>query len=499
FKDYSVNGLLNFILYDDQTLNFNYQMFKAENVGIPGGASLFPSIADVRYPVEKRDLFSAGYEIKNLSTLVNKISINYSYQNILRSVENIPYIVQNVAASNGQPAKRVSVLKITPGANHYYNGVLMKALLLTGENNTINTGIDLWERKYSGERQKYQMIEVLDAAGNTVNTINKVIVEKPLPDSRFRNIGFFAQDDYGIIPDKLSLSFGARIDKITVTGQATKNPYYEITNGVFNATPANQKTVWDNSTASDISYSSNAGILYSLTKKLNLTFSLGYSFRSPSLEERFQYIDLGNLVRIGNPFLKSEICRSADFGVRYYSSDLKIISSIFYNQFSELVVERPGVFEGIAALIKDNAGKARLYGFDISIDYSFANLLIFSNASFVKGDELSIGGNLPEIPPLNGIIGLKYNFMENYSAGINSEIFAAQNSVALGESATPGYVVFNLELTAKRINFGAVNFALSGGVENIFDRLYRNHLSSARGGLAIEPGINIYLKIITNW
>ena len=498
FKDYSLNGSVNFIPFENQSLKFNYEMFKAEDVGIPGATSLFPSKADVRYPEEKRNLFSVEFHIKNISRLFNKILIKYAYQKILRSVENIPYIVQNIPASNGQPAKRVSVLKITPSANHYYKGLHLQTLLTAGNNHSINTGIDYWERKYSGERQKYQKIETLDAQGNTVNIINKVTGEKPLPDSKFRNIGYFAQDDFRIIPDKLSLSFGVRIDMIDVTGEATKNPLYEITNGVIVTNPANQKIVWSDIAANDISYSSNAGLLYALTRNVDITLSLGYSFRSPSLEERFQFIDLGNLVRLGNPSLKSEIGKSADLGIRYYSSNIKIISSLFYNHFSDLVIERPAEYEGRAARIKDNAGRARLYGFDLSIDFKLGIFLFYSNAAYVKGDDLNEGTNLPEIPPLNGLAGLRYELTEKYSAEFNSQLFAAQNKTLPGEFPTPGYAVFNFIVTVKSINFAGVNFNITSGIENIFDKLYRNHLSSARGSIAIEPGRNFFLKIITN-
>lgn len=499
FKDYSINGSVNFVPLKNQTFKFNYQMFKAEDVGIPGAASLFPSKADVRYPEEKRNLFSAEYQIKKISPLFNKLYIKYVYQHILRSVENIPYIVQNIAASNGQLAKRVSVLMIAPGANHYYNGLHLQTLLNAGNNHFINTGIDYWERKYSGERRKYQKIEVLDEQGKTINTIDKIIGEKPLPDSKFCNLGFFAQDDFNIIPDKVSLSFGARVDRIDVKGDEAKNPIYEVTNDVKVTNPANQKIVWNNIAENDFSYSSNAGLLYALTQNVDITMSLGYSFRSPSLEERFQLIDLGNLVRLGNPSLKSEIGKSADFGIRYYSSNIKIISSLFYNHFSDLVIERPGEYEGRAARIKDNAGRARLYGFDLSIDYNFENFSFYSNAAYVKGDDLNEGTNLPEIPPFNGLAGLRCNITEKYSAEFNSHLFAAQNRTAPGEFSTPGYVVFNFLVAVKSVSFAGVNFNIFGGVENIFDKLYRNHLSSARGGIAIEPGKNYFLKIISNW
>src|SRR5690606_10499548 len=79
FTDYSVSGLLNLQPIDNHLIKFNYQLFKSEDVGIPGGAPLFPENADVRYPLEKRELFSAGYEIQNISSLISKITLRYSH------------------------------------------------------------------------------------------------------------------------------------------------------------------------------------------------------------------------------------------------------------------------------------------------------------------------------------------------------------------------------------------------------------------------------------
>jgi outer membrane receptor protein involved in Fe transport len=36
-------------------------------------------------------------------------------------------------------------------------------------------------------------------------------------------------------------------------------------------------------------------------------------------------------------------------------------------------------------------------------------------------------------------------------------------------------------------------------VENIFDKAYRNHLSTTRGSITIEPGRNIFLKLAVDF
>ncbi|MFA7228607.1 MAG: TonB-dependent receptor, partial [Melioribacteraceae bacterium] len=310
----------------------------------------------------------------------------------------------------------------------------------------------------------------------------------------------FAQDDVDLLKDELTLSLGARIDKISVEGESTLNPIYEIVNGTINYSPAGQKVLWNKIESSDISYSGNAGLKYSLDESLDLTMSLGYSFRSPSLEERFQYIDQGSYVRVGKPDLSPELGRSADFGLRYYLPDFKLITSVFYNYFNDLVAELPGSYDGRSAFIKTNIGRARFYGFDLRADYNFFNgMVLYTAASYVKGDDITAGRSLPEIPPLNGTIGVKLNLPEIFEAELSSTVFASQTNVAAGEMTTRGYSYFNFYINSAPIKFGFVNLRLSAGIENIFDKEYRNHLSTSRGVIKEEPGRNLFIKINLNW
>ena len=499
FEDYSFSGSVSILPIENQAFKIDYQLFKALNVGIPG-ASVFPDNADVRYPDEKRELISAGYEIQNISNVLYKLSARYSHQFIERNVENIPHTVQNIAASGTTPAKRVSVLKITPGADHNSNNIQVQGNLLLAEKNSLVLGFDYWDRSYSGHREKYQMIEVLNSQGGVVNTTNKTIEEKPLPDSKFKSYGVYAQNDAELLKDKLTLSIGARYDRIDVKGDKTLNPIYEITNGVINYSPSTQKVLWKEINTNNASYSGNIGLKYSFNPSLDLTLGAGISFRSPSLEERFQYIDQGSYVRVGNPDLKPEKGKSADLGLRFYTPGLKIVSSVFINYFNDLVTEIPGSYESRNAFIKTNIGEARMYGFDLRADYALFDDNIFHAAlAYVKGDDITSNGDLPEIPPFSGNIGIKFHFLEQLSADFTTVIAGQQNKVAKGEPATPGYAYFNLYLETSSFKLSPVELRISAGVENIFDKEYRNHLSTTRGLLTTEPGRNIFIKLITNW
>jgi len=495
FEDYSFSGALNIYPIDNHKLKIDYQLFRADDVGIPG-SSVFPEQALVTYPFERRELISAGYEIQNISKTFYKLSAKCSYQLINRDVENIPYIVQNIPASGGNPARRISVLKITPSADHKNNNATLQGNFWLFDSHNLVAGIDYWDRSYNGERERNILKEFLDSLGNVVSKTDSIIGEKPVPNSKYRSLGIFAQDEFKLFEDKLSTTLGLRYDFINITAEKTLNPVYTITNGVLNTNPPNQNVLWDSTDTNNSSYSANLGFIYSLFTSLDLTLGLGSSFRSPSLEERFQYIDQGSVVRVGNPELKPEKGQSIDFGIRYYSDNLKIISSFFYSHFNDLVAEVPGTYEGRNALIKTNIGEARIFGFDFGADYNFwRDYIFYTTASYVKGDDITADGNLPEIPPLNGRIGFKFEFLDYLQTDISTSLFAEQNNVAEGELTSPGYAVFNLLLNTVPIKFSSINFRVYSGVENIFDKAYRNHLSTTRGSITIEPGRNIFLKL----
>jgi hemoglobin/transferrin/lactoferrin receptor protein len=499
FEDYSFSGALNIFPVDNHKLKLDYQLFRADNIGIPG-SSVFPDNAEVRYPFERRELISAGYEIQNISKVFYKLSAKYSYQLINRDVENIPHIVQNIPASGNNPARRVSVLKITPSADHKNNNAQLQGNFWLFDGHNLVAGLDYWDRSYKGERERYQLIEVLDSTGAVIRTTNLITGDKPLPNSRYGSLGIFAQDEFKLLDNKLSTTLGLRYDFINITNEKTLTPIYTITNGVLNTNPSNQQVLWDSTDTNNSSYSVNIGFIYSLFSSFDLTLGLGSSFRSPSLEERFQYIDQGSVVRIGNPELIPEKGQSIDLGIRHYSDNLKILSSFFYSHFNDLVVEVPGTFEGRNALIKTNIGEARIYGFDFSADYNFwRDYIFYTTASYVKGDDISADGNLPEIPPFNGRFGFKLSFLEYLQADVSSTIFAEQDDVAEGEITTPGYAVFNFLLNTTPVKLSSISFRIYSGIENIFDKGYRNHLSTTRGSITTEPGRNIFLKLAVDF
>ena len=272
YSDNNVSALFELLPFNNHSLKVEYQKYKANDVGIPGGYPLFPDNALVKYSSIERDLFSARYEIKNISPLVNNISLKYYNQNIYRNVENIPYLIQHP-----NPLQNVYVESITPNARHYTNGIQFQTNLIPFNNQILIAGIDVWQRKLDSRREKNLRIETLDSLGSIVSTKYQTVGEKPLPEASFTSIGAFAQDDISLNKN-LKLSIGGRIDRINVNNSAISNPVYIIVNGVRNNAPPNN-LYWQSKNVHDISWSGNIGCIYSINDQTDITFNFARSFQ----------------------------------------------------------------------------------------------------------------------------------------------------------------------------------------------------------------------------
>ena len=497
FKDNNISFNLGIRPLKNQEFRLSYQRYEALDVGLPGGGTLFPTSAVVKYPKETRDMVSGEYSIKNLIKPLKIFSVKYFYQSILRDVENIPNQVQSVKTTSGKLKQKVYVLSITPNARHYTNGLQFKADWEIGKYNYLITGVDVWMRALDSKRERNQRIENYDTiTGNITSTILKTIGEKPLPDADYRSIGAYVQDEFKALNDKLKINVGGRVDQIRVTNSITLQPIYDITNGVRNNAPSGQKVIWNPREADDVSWSANLGSIYSLTKNYDITINVSRSFRSPSLEERYQYIDLGSSLRVGNPDLKPEKGMFGDLGFRVWRDNITFSGNVFYNSFEDLVAEIPGTYENKPAFIKTNVGQARLYGYDFAFMYNFfKSFVAYGSLSYVRGEDTENKVNLPFIPPLNGKLGLKFSVQNYINFDLNTSLFNKQDYTGTGELNTPGYAVFNLGLSSIPVKYKFINCQLFAGVENILDKDYRNHLSSNRGLVVVEPGRNFYAKI----
>ncbi|MCW8848968.1 MAG: TonB-dependent receptor [Melioribacteraceae bacterium] len=465
YRDESINLSLNYQPVDNILTQFDFQKFSAFDVGIPGG-SPFPESATAKYKYAKRDMMSGSISFNSITKSLLKSNIKYYHQSIERSVE----------------VKPNKIVTSEPKATHTTNGLSIQTDWDINHHYFV-AGIDYWQREYNGIRT------ITNKASDLIK------VDKPVPNSRFSSIGIFAKDEFKIFNDKMKLSFSGRYDIITISNDETKNPLYIIKDGDVNYNSKIELASFEEKKTNNKSFSGGFGAIYNITKNYDITFNTGYNFRSPSLEERYQYIDLGGIVYLGNPNLKPEEGIFIDAGFRIWEDNLSFRANTFINYFSNLVQDLSIVKDSLFK--KENIGEARLYGFDLSLDYNFTDqYLIYTTLAYVRGEDILSKTDLPEVPPLNGTVGIKFQLTNFLNIDLMGTYAFPQNNLGNGEDKTEGYTYFDINVITKKYFISFMNLKLIAGVHNIFNKEYKEHLSTYRGIKMYEPGRNIFIKLI---
>src|ERR1035437_3937443 len=308
YNDDNLSAAFGFKPAGNQELLLKYQRFHGEDIGIPG-AKAFPTIAIAKYLLAERDMYSAEYLINDLLPSLSNLSIKYFYQDIKRDVQ-----------LNVNPNPTVSQT-ITPSADHSTWGTQLLSNWSLSSLNHLSARVDLWQRTFKGFRET-----------KFVSPSTTIITDDlPVPNSKYLSTGVFAQDEASLLDNKLKVNFGGRYDLIKVTNDNALNHVYIITNGVIiHPTPDPLSSFYAN-TANDQSWSGNLGLLYSVFNDVDVTFNLAHAFRSPVQEERFQYINLGCNIYLGNPNLKPEQGNFLDLGVHIWKPDFTFKGNVFLN------------------------------------------------------------------------------------------------------------------------------------------------------------------------
>jgi hemoglobin/transferrin/lactoferrin receptor protein len=461
----SVSGGLQ--LGGTHSLRLRWQRVRADDVGIPGGAS-FPATASARYSNAERTMLLGEYRTGALGDVLQDITLRYARQVIDRNVEIKP----NAAVS------------LRPAAEHDMHSVQLVGAFAAGVHRGV-IGIDAWQRSYDGLRVR------------EITPSSTVIADLPLPQARFRAIGLFAQDDISLLADRLRLSLGGRLDGVHVENDEGYDLQYRIVNGIRDDAPSNRQLRWPAEESDELSWSAHAGVLYRLTPDLALTGNVSRAFRAPALEERYQFIELGGATYVGDPDLAAEKGSMFDLGARYYGEVFSVRLNAFLRSMQDLVVDAR-VSDTLYR--KDNVGEARIYGLEFSGEYNpLTALTLFTSLAYVRGEDTGAGQDLPQMPPLRGRAGMRIAIAHAAEAELSATFAADQDAVAPGESRTPGYALYHLRVRSRSVRIAGLDARIIAGVENIFDRSWRRHLSTLRGMLITEPGRNMTLRLQLGW
>lgn len=276
--------------------------------------------------------------------------------------------------------------------------------------------------------------------------------------------------------------------------------------------------------------SASVGGQFHFSKKFVLKLALGRGVRSPDMSERFiMFLPVGydNYDYLGNPQLKPEANNEIDLSaILTFAKAGTIEGGFFFSYVTDYItgmlvpesVARPqttGVY-GVKKFY--NEDHVYLRGFELTYQtpekYNWgiraraactrginpeATKYIIENGE-VTGTETVKNDPLPEIPPLEGAIDVYYRFFDGkLIPNINVRMVASQNqlSEAYMEEKSPGFILLNFNFSYEFNTY----LKLTGGVSNILDKAYYEHLNrhiiGGKGNL-YEPGRIFYLSVYFN-
>lgn len=235
-------------------------------------------------------------------------------------------------------------------------------------------------------------------------------------------------------------------------------------------------------------------LIYQVSKIVYLGTNISRSTRVPTIEELFSEGPhlAAYSYEVGNPNLNSEKGYGFEFFVYHKFNDLDFNINAFYNDLNSFIIPRnKGTinYQTFLPVYATQGVGAKFYGFEgavkIKIINDFSARFSFSKTIGIFKDS---GKPLPQIPPTKGLVEFIYNG-NNLIIGLNSNWALAQNRVDDFEEPTAGYIIYNAYF---HYNFfsGKLIHNVSLTFENIFNSIYRNHLSRIKSILP-EPGRNL--------
>jgi hemoglobin/transferrin/lactoferrin receptor protein len=423
-------GKLIFHLNENSDLKFNTQFFK-DNAKVPANAETNATSANRLVARDtERQLFNIVYDYTSDVSIPSSLHTNI-YWHLAEIFEHA------LTGSLREDTRDFDTFGFEIRANNKFG--------IKGIANSLIYGFEFYRDKTRARRK-------------TTTGISNI---SGVPDSRFQGIGTFLQDEIELF-GRFTLIPGLRFDlfKSTTTGQADKE---------------------------DSRVSPKIGATYKLTEAVNLFGNIAWGFRAPRPGELFASGTHfpGNTFQ-PNPDLRPEKSINYEVGLKSNFGRLKFDSSVFLlkaDDFIETIVTR-------TTTRANNIGRARIYGAENSVEFDIGKgLSTFATYDWLKGDNLTNDTPLASIPPDTLVLGLRYVDPEDrFWAVFSGRIVDKQGRAPSGTRDTAGYAVWDIKIGLPIP--GVKGAKLTFGAENIFDKGYREHLSSLRA-----PGRNIVVGL----
>lgn len=245
-------------------------------------------------------------------------------------------------------------------------------------------------------------------------------------------------------------------------------------------------------------FSSSAGVKFDIWKGGVFVADFTSSFRSPALEELYNFgPHIGTVTfEVGDQTLTRERSNALELSFRQNSRRVRFNGSVFYHNINDFIYLSPldtdkngfvDVEDKLPVSVYTQ-GNSRFIGADATLDVDFNKYLgSFVIADIVKANLKDSDTPLPRISPARLRVGLDFH---HKGLGLRPEVVLAArkgvNDIFPLETPTAGYGVFNINGSYTFVIDKTAHIVTFGG-QNLNNKLYRN-ASNFIKDLAPEPG-----------
>lgn len=399
---------------DNQELRLSYTANRSDDI-LYGNSQM-----DAAY--DDSNIYSVGYDIKNLSDMYKNLNIQYYYSDVDHPMDT---------------KFRVA------GATNYMT-------------NHLNTSMQGLKLKNSFEIDSYRLIVGLDGSRRmwegekyATNVATGVITPMgvSLTHTETENRALFAKVKKSI--DNFDLSFGARYDSTEITPDAGQSRKY-------NAMSANLLTS------------------YNIDKENKIFLGFGQASRVPDARELYMVMPQG-----GNANLNQTTNKEIDLGYEATTDMFGFKVKTFYSILKDYIYYNSttgvnGQFENV---------DAKVYGAELSASYFATDAItVDMGASYKRGKKDSAltgqtDTDLADMAPLRGNIAVNYEYMANSMATLEVQASESWKHIDIDndEQKLASWAVLNMKV--KHSVNKNIDFTL--GVNNLFDKTYIVNNTSA--------------------
>lgn len=497
FRKFGYTGKLGVAIAKNHIVTAMYSEFYARDISFPA------------LPMDERDdntrLFSLDYKGRNISKMVGTIDFKAYYSHVDHTMDNLSRGFSDTAA-------------VVSNIIAQRFGYRAEAGLNFGKSAHLFVGTDMYQINKDGNRDKVMI-------GQPRPMMGKVPVKQEdlWNDAVINNYGLFTE-----------YRWNKKLWEVVASARLDYNIASSDSISLYNMAKPPQDLIGisaDDTKSSYTNFSASAGVSRKLSENMSIGFSFGRGIRSPSMLERFIILlptGSDNYEYLGNPDLMPETNNEFDLVFNYHHSKYGAIELTgFYSIIQDYIggvylppsEQRPLMQKVLGVKRFENLGGAKMYGFELSYgtpaNYPLrarltaaytagtideVEVLDFNAAGKVSGSHIMKNDNLGEIPPLELNLNLSYAFFDKRIVPqFTARYVLAQNdvSVAMQEIKSAHFTVLGLRLLYKH----NAHFSVIGGVNNMLDNAYYEHLNRRILGtdsFIYEPGRSFYINLIFN-